>query len=446
VFDCVFGRYRCRWMYGSASDPIKMAINRGLQRVWTTCLESGDPACSPDNATIQNFTWFLLKAPEHTWGTAGIDGIWGKDGTFNATELRNETLLNTDAYSHAALAWAEQRSFGELAVVCLEEAGHPLAKAARKEVGLIESAPVPDIVGYTQLQLDSTVTLAGGVKVRFGEDGSITQLRRGGVEWASEPKSLGAFTYKTLNDSDWMPFTYSYLKNNAPSPGFWKPGSNEWSESTIFRPTATALHVNSAKTSVVIQMEMPARSTEKYGSWKTIHLELSVSPAKPSEINLTYTTLAKNIASIGESTSITFQLAPQLKPLAAGASAWSIDKLGHGVDPEGVADGGNQFNHASWDGTKVNTVAGSMTIRSLDAPNVNPMTETFPIGNPLPASIDEALSKSGRGMSRLPKGSVIGMATNLHNNLWNTSEPLLLLLLVASSTRLQRLTVVWTLT
>ena len=78
-----------------------------------------------------------------------------------------------------------------------------------------------------------------------------------------------------------------------------------------------------------------------------------------------------------------------------------------------MADGGNQFNHASWEGVSVKTVAGSMTIRSLDAPNVNPMTKMFPIGNPLPASIDEVLSKSGQGMSRLPKGSVIGVAFNL---------------------------------
>lgn len=54
------------WMYGSASDPMKMAISRGLQRVWAECLESGEPACSYDNPVIQNFTWFVLKAPEHT--------------------------------------------------------------------------------------------------------------------------------------------------------------------------------------------------------------------------------------------------------------------------------------------------------------------------------------------------------------------------------------------
>ena len=80
----------------------------------------------------------MLARLRTRWGTAGIDGIWGKDGTFNTTELRNETLLNTDAYAHAAAAWAEQRSFGELAVVALEEVGHPMAKAARAEVDLVE--------------------------------------------------------------------------------------------------------------------------------------------------------------------------------------------------------------------------------------------------------------------------------------------------------------------
>ena len=412
------------WMYGSASDPIKMAINRGLQRVWAACLESGDAACSYDNPAIQNFSWFLLKAPEHTWGTAGINGIWGEDGTFNTTELRNATLLNTDAYAHAAAAWAEQRSFGELAVLSLEEAGHPLATAARAEVDRIEHVAAPDLTGYSEVPLGTVVQLSGGVRVGFGADGAITRLGRGHAEWASPTSPLAAFTYKTLNDSDWMPFTYSYLVNHAPADGFWKPRSNNWTESTIFRPTATKQHVGPGKTSVVLEMTMPARSTAKYGSWATIFLMLGVDPARPGELDLTITTLGKAIASIGESTSITFQPAPALRPLSATASAWSIDKLGHGVDPEGVQNGGNQFNHASWGGTTVHTAAGSMTIRSLDAPNVNPMTRTFPIGNPLPASIDEALSRSGKGMSRLDRGSVVGTAVNLHNNLWNTNYPL----------------------
>ena len=53
---------------GTASDPLKMAENRALQRVWIECLEA-DPSgpCAYDNPVIQNFTWALLKAPEHTW-------------------------------------------------------------------------------------------------------------------------------------------------------------------------------------------------------------------------------------------------------------------------------------------------------------------------------------------------------------------------------------------
>ena len=82
---------------------------------------------------------------------------------------------------------------------------------------------------------------------------------------------------------------------------------------------------------------MPVRSTAKYGSWAKVYLALTVDAAKqPSGFDLTYTTLGKGIAMVGESTAITFQPAPTLEPSAAGSSAWSIDKLGHGVDPEGV--------------------------------------------------------------------------------------------------------------
>ena len=164
----------------------------------------------------------------------------------------------------------------------------------------------------------------GGV----GEDGSITHLQQqGGAAWASPTSPLGAFTYKTLNDSDWMPFTYSYLAQHQPSPGFWKPGSNNWTESTIFRPVATKLHVKADKTSAIVEMVMPARSTSKYGSWARIYLTVTVDAAHPHNVGLTYTTLGKGIVSIGESTSITFKPVPALKPPQGacpfGVKLWS---------------------------------------------------------------------------------------------------------------------------
>ena len=74
-------------------------------------------------------------------------------------------------------------------------------------------------------------------------------------------------------------------------------------------------------------MAMPQRSTEKYGSWAKVYLALSVDSARPGELDLTYTTLGKGIVSVGESTAITFQPAPALKPPSVGASAWCCSAI-----------------------------------------------------------------------------------------------------------------------
>ena len=88
-----------------------------------------------------------------------------------------------------------------------------------------------------------------------------------------------------------------------------------------------------------------------------------------------------------------------------------MDKLGSMVDPENVRAGGNQMNHGVWSGATVFASDGSsMTLSSLDAANMCPMTPDYPLGNPLPAGSD--------GLLPLPTGSVFGMGVNLFNNLW----------------------------
>ena len=94
--------------------------------------------------------------------------------------------------------------------------------------------------------------------------------------------------------------------------------------------------------------------------------------------------LMLGLGQIGESTMVTFSPAPALRV----PGAFSLDKLGSPVDPEDVQDGGNQFNHGVWSGVTITTVAGQMHIESLDAPNMNPMTPSFPFGNPFPAGSD----------------------------------------------------------
>ena len=403
-----------------------MAQNRALQRVWLACLNAGDPDCATTNPTIQNFTWALLKAPEHTWGTPGISG-WGGGNDYDAKKFR--AALNTQPYMRAAASWAEQRFFNELAVRALEEAKprHKLADDARAALEALVNVQTPVHDGFTGISLTSPVTATTGAEIVFATDGSIKSLKDGQTEWAG-PDGLMGYVYQTFNETEWKPFTYAYINGHTESGGFCKPGSNNFSESAYWRPTLTALYIKGTTdnaTEILAEMTMPDKAKSTYGAPSTVTLALSFSRVGTAQkIDAALYTMGKQPTMIGESSSVTFSPGPTLRPTKPKASAWSIDKLGFDVDPEGVQDGGNQFNHATWKGATATTELGSINIESLDAVNFNPITSEFPIGNPLPASYKEATAKSGKGLSRLAPGSVTGMAVNLHNNLWNTNYPL----------------------
>ena len=71
----VTGEVGDTWIYGVPSDPLKVAQNRVLQRVLEECIANespemkGEKSCKwEESKAIQNFTRFLHKAPEHTYG------------------------------------------------------------------------------------------------------------------------------------------------------------------------------------------------------------------------------------------------------------------------------------------------------------------------------------------------------------------------------------------
>lgn len=129
------------WVYGNPSDPLKMAQYRAIQRAWVKCMQH-EPRCQASDPAIQNMTFFLLKAPEHTWGTPGISG-WGSGGDYNTTRFRKD--INNQSFMKAAESWAEQRLFNELAVRSLEESSHPLGPLAREELTMLEEVQEPSL-------------------------------------------------------------------------------------------------------------------------------------------------------------------------------------------------------------------------------------------------------------------------------------------------------------
>ena len=207
------------WVYGNPSDPLKMAQYRAIQRAWIKCLQSGEPRCQPSDPAIQNMTFFLLKAPEHTWGTPGISG-WGGGDDYNTSKFHGD--LSNVTFMKAAESWAEQRIFNELAACALETAPHPLAKVVREELSIVENVKEPDTSDLKELPLQNIVTFSSGAQIQLGSDGSLVMLRfPGGEDLASPSAPFGGFSYQTFNDTEWKPFTYAFWKKLAHDRAFY---------------------------------------------------------------------------------------------------------------------------------------------------------------------------------------------------------------------------------
>ena len=419
---------------------------REISRQWIACLQAGRPECGYERPAIRNMTRFLLKTPEHTWGNPGRYSLPGCGGSTvahphlpcwwddyrNLSSADGEALLNTQPYRHAAASYAEQRFMSnDLAVAALEHAGHPLAAPIRAAIAALSNVTRPSTRGFERLSDPSAaVKLSCGATVKIGADGSIASLKAAsGSDWASPSKPLGAFVWRSYNESDWAPFTYNWVKGHKEVENFCKPGSNNFSEQANFFPRVTDVHVDKAGSAVIVSMAMPSRAL-KYGAPTTLTLSanLSASAAGDLRASLQLRWFGQTPTMIGVGAQVLFAPGPQLRRQSAeNRSAWSLEKLGSSIDPENVIAGGNQWNHGVFRGVEATTAAGVMRIEALDTAIYNMMTREFPWGNALPAAYQrtpDMPASTGAGLPPLAPGSVFGVAAGLFNNLWNTNYPL----------------------
>jgi hypothetical protein len=401
--------------------------------VWAECVArekgaTGENSCDWETSSaIRNMSRWMMKTPEHTWGTPGIAG-WGGGNFYNMSTFGER--LKTEPFMSASSSWAEQRIYNALAVGALEEAGHPMAEEMRRRYDAVADVVVPDLLSSdiwmkfaassNNHTSDGTVAVPSKYfDIKFNSStGSIVGLKgvESNTEWATASSPLADLTYQTFNDSDWLPFTYDYINGHSESGGFCKKGSNNYTVQKHWHPTLQGIYVLKnceENTQMMLHMTMPNDACTKYGGSFT-DAYLNVTMISSTDISIELITVGKRATMLGESTMLTFQPAPEL----LAAKAWSLDKLGHKIDPENVIDGGNQHNHGVWNGGAVATSKSGAVMRvvSLDAPNMCPQTSDFPFGNPLPAG--------SAGLKSLTPGSVVGIGINLHNNLWNTNYPL----------------------
>lgn len=171
-----------------------------------------------------------------------------------------------------------------MAIRALEHANHTLAPIMRSRVDALATSTAPSLAGWTKLS-DPTQPIefaAAKATIAFNSNGAIKLLEDGhtGLTWANSSHVLAQFVYQTLNDTDWDPFLYAsftklnahiasrydYINGHGKPGGFCKPNSNNFTESGNFLGDIQGTYVNTDKTEVIVDVAMPARPVQKYGS------------------------------------------------------------------------------------------------------------------------------------------------------------------------------------
>ncbi|KAK9837747.1 hypothetical protein WJX74_004142 [Apatococcus lobatus] len=114
----VTGEVGDTWINGVASDPFKMSRYRDLLRLRQGLIDSG----FSNSYALQNFSRFLLKVPEHTWGV-DIKTDLADMVNFNNTAFRAALAKDEGGhYSTTVEGWTRQAGYLDWAVTALSPA------------------------------------------------------------------------------------------------------------------------------------------------------------------------------------------------------------------------------------------------------------------------------------------------------------------------------------
>jgi hypothetical protein len=350
------------WIYGVASDPVKVARYRELLRLRTDWikhrkLQVGDPV---DLAFLSKFA----LAAEHTWGTD--TKTWLDFDHYTPDALAQ--VLEQPHYKTVTGSWVEKRADIDDGIALLPSALRAEATAAVAKLR-------PTIPDMTLLQPHDAATPIATKHFLIGLDpatGEIVRLRgKAHREWASHDHPLGSFTYQTLSKHDYDRFLASYItvQTDWAPKDFGKPNIEKFgAESRIWKTKLTKCLTGEDEREhrIVLQMHIDHPSTDlpSNAAWPTqLYLEL-VLPKKESKIFVNLTWLGKLANRLPEAIWFSFN------PIAPEAQSWLLSKVEQSVSPMDVVSGGNRHMHALSNDIRYHDGKGSFAVETLDAPLV----------------------------------------------------------------------------
>jgi Domain of unknown function (DUF5054) len=383
------------WIYGVASDPLKVARYREvcrLRRSWIAQrrFQIGD---TTDVALLRH----LLLEPEHTWGTD--TKTWLDFNHYTPRDLAS--MLGTKNYSVVEYSWQEKRqdlfdSINALpAPLCTEaqSAIVALALASPRITGKPHPPAAEIETTHYTLRFDPTT-------------GAIHRLfsKHSNREWASPANPLALFSYQTLSAEDYDHFIAAYIITKADwaHKDFGKPNIARFgARHQNWFPALTGLWVECTAGSDRILGRLRIRDHRALASGRaafprSMFIELVLPHAEPV-IELNFFCFRKAATRMPEALWLTFN------PIIGDQHGWSMDKSGQQVSPFDVVTAGSRHLHAVDTGFSYRDDRGAFEVETLDAPLI---------------ALGE---KSPLNFSRTQPDLSTGIHCGFFNNAWGTN-------------------------
>ena len=351
------------WIYGAASDPLKVAHYRELARLRGEWIAGG--RFQAGDATDLAFLRSFLLEVEHTWGTD--TKTWLDFDHYTPRDLAR--MLDQPKYQVVRSSWAEKRADLLDAVATLPA---PLREQATDRIRGLEPAE-PPTEGLSPLASGQRIETRHFEIALDPQTGAIVRLRskKTGREWASERQPLALFSYQTLSKNDYDRFFDAYLKSHADwaPKDFGKPNIERFgARSRTWTPTVA--EIRQAKEAgvhrILARLAIRDAESERLGTvaWpQTMYLDLRMPDAEPV-VECDFSWFGKTANRLPEALWLTFQ------PIAPDPRGWQLDKAGSPISPFDVVTGGNRNMHAVLSGLRYKDPRDSLEIRTLDAPVV----------------------------------------------------------------------------
>ena len=384
------------WIYGVASDPVKVARYREIARLRRSWIAQGK-FLAGDATDIALLRRVLLEA-EHTWGTD--TKTWLDFDNYTPADLSK--MLDTKNYKVVEFSWVEKRhdlfeGLATLPAPLRDEAQASIRALVPKEPQLLNAAPHP-----AGKEMETTHFI-----IALDPDtGAIHRLRNKttGYEWASPDHPIALVSYQTLSAADYSRFIANYLITKADwaQKDFGKPNIERFgAKSQEWQPTLTNLEVAQDAQGHRLLARLDIRDPEAFGSGRAsfpqkMYLELTM-PSNEPVIHLVFSWFQKPATRLPEALWLTFN------PNVPDQQGWSMDKSDEQVSPFDVAVAGSRHLHAVCTGFNYHNGDKSFVVETIDAPLI------------------ATGEKSPLNFSRAQPDLSNGIHCGLFNNAWGTN-------------------------